>query len=190
MHFRQPVFPFVFLLCIASGSSLVHGGLMLGLDSGTTDLTTLAVGDSFTIDVSLSGLGDPGEPSQLSDLVGTVVIPSEFSVDPASLAGGIAPLGIIPGDFFFLDIIGGNVDGQFLALFDNISANGLFYSFELTAIAAGTGSIGFDPFSPTALDENFFPVTVGENSLPYSVSAGNSNVVPEPSTLVCFAAMK
>ena len=58
-----------------------------------------------------------------------------------------------------------------------------------TAVSTGSGLIGFDPLSPNASDENFDFVSIGENSLSYSVSQGSSNVIPEPSTAVCFATM-
>ncbi len=68
-----------------------------------------------------------------------------------------------------------------------IATNGLYYSFNLRAIAAGSGVISFDPAGTTyaANDTGFnlAPLPTG-GPLAFTIT---SAVVPEPSTMVMAA---
>jgi hypothetical protein len=64
-----------------------------------------------------------------------------------------------------------------------IGLNGLYYSFELKAIAAGTGSILFDPTpgaNEYAADDTGFSFAPLPNSGPLGITI---NAVPEPSSI-------
>jgi hypothetical protein len=171
------IFCFIFL---SAFGALAHAGLMLDMDAGATDLTALEVGDTFTVNVNLNGL-----TGELSSLGGTIDVTSLLSVDGLSLTPGV----IVPvSTDLILSVFPGEVDAQFFAIDGpNITTNGVFFSFELTASAVGTGTIAFVPFTPFADDENFSPIfDIETNSIDFSVSSGG-NVVPEPASFGCFA---
>ena len=160
------------LIVLASVGSLAHAGVMLDMNAGGTDLTALEVGDSFTVTVDLSGL-----TGELASLGGTIDVTSLLTVDPTSLtAEAIVP---DPTDLVF-GVFANEVDAQFLASSGpNITSNGEFYSFELTASAVGSGTIAYVPFTVFAEDENFTPIfDITTNTLDFTVSAGG-NVVPD-----------
>ncbi|MCS7469111.1 PEP-CTERM sorting domain-containing protein [Stieleria sp. ICT_E10.1] len=180
----------VCLLLAALVSTPASAGVMsLTLDSRGVDLNGLEVGNSVTIDVLLDRMG----VGKLLDLGTTVTLSSSSHLsDPAvsPVAGVIIP---DPFDVFFL---GGSanefVDAQFstilsIAFEPEINSDGVFFSFDLTAVAAGSGSIGFGPYSPFAISANnpLNPIfDIDTNALNYTVTS--SNAVPEPSSFMIF----
>ncbi|WP_182866131.1 hypothetical protein [Stieleria mannarensis] len=166
-----------------SSTTLSAGTITLSLDAGGTDLSTLKVGDTVSINVNLSGLMTG---QSLSALGGTVEMTPELSVDTFSLAPGIL-FASGPDPFeLFLDTPGGNVDAEFFQVFgDPIATDGQFFTFDITAVSTGSGQITFEDFSPFASDTNFNFVDVATNTLDYTVSQAG-NVVPEPASLFCF----
>ncbi len=147
----------------------------LSLDPGSTDLNDLQVGDAVTINVVVSNL----QGSQLASLGGSVEYPDRhFDSTQAISAGSVVPdpLDLIP----FEDP--GFMDGQFFARGGNIATEGTFFSFELTAKATGSGTIGFVPFSPFAEDEALTPIfDIPTNELAYTIRP--LQIVPEPASL-------
>ncbi|WP_145217587.1 hypothetical protein [Planctomycetes bacterium TBK1r] len=184
---------FRLMVCLVLGAyvstSASAGVMSLTLDSRGVDLNALELGDSVTIDVLLDRLGI----GKLTDLGATVTLSSTSHLsDPAvnPIAGDIVPdpLDVLFSGGFFND----SVDAQFTTFFSfvpdpEINSDGVFFSFDLTAIAAGSGSIGFDLFSPFAIaaDDPLNPIfDIDTSELNYTVTA--SNAVPEPASLLCF----
>ena len=117
--------------------------LMLGLQAqGGVDLEALKIGDTISVDVVLSGLGQGGAPTSLSTLLASVEVdPSVFNM-PVITPGPIIP---DPSDFtpaIFADL----ADGAFFQAFgDAITQNGVFYTVDLTVKDLGGGQLAFDP---------------------------------------------
>ena len=194
---------FAFLaLLIACSQTHTQAGVLTLTMIPSNDLSSLTVGQTFSVDVELGGL-DGG--LTLNDLTSTVLFSQPSFREP--LSGDTVELGPIvsdPFDFFSLVTTnpGGavvSIDGQFLSLLpsNNISGNGTFFSFTLEATATGSGTVAFDPIVLTArddlgnlyLDENDFfadpDYVIRTNSLDYNVT-GASTVVPEPASIACF----
>jgi len=72
----------------------------LALSTDAPDLNTLAVGQTFTVDVQLSGIA---AGQQLDSLLGSVLFESNFLSIPTVSAGPIVPN---PSDFFAADFAG------------------------------------------------------------------------------------
>ncbi|MDV6030340.1 MAG: PEP-CTERM sorting domain-containing protein [Phycisphaera sp. RhM] len=183
----------VCLLSVALTSTPASAGVMsLTLDSRGVDLNGLEVGDSVTIDVLLDRMG----VGKLVDLGATVTLSSASHLsDPTvnPVAGVIVPdpFDVLFSGGFFND----SVDAQFSTLFSvmpdpEINADGVFFSFDFNAVAAGTGSIGFDPFSPFAnsFDDPLNPIfDIDTNELTYTVTSNSA--VPEPTSLLLFGCL-
>ncbi len=136
-----------------AGSLLVTVGTLLGAAgvtaapltmsiSSTTTLTTLHVGDTFTVNVILSGLGMAETLNLLSataQYTGTALsAPTAVTVGPIVPGGSGNPdVSTLSGPNF------AETDFQtFSALpASQIFVNGNFFSFKMTAAALGTGSI-------------------------------------------------
>ena len=157
------------------GAVPVHAGVMLTLDPGTTDLSSLTVGDTFDISVQLSGL-DKG--MELLSLGGGIVFPTaNFGSSFNSAAGLIVT---DPSDLI-LQELPGLMDSQFFASATNIYFDGEFFRFQLTALAQGNGFIRFDPASLSAEDNQgnlLFDSDIATSELQFSIQAA-PNAVPE-----------
>ena len=125
------------VLCMGTGERLAAAPI-LSLSSNT-DLSRLSVGQPFTVAVSLTGLA-PGQ--ELVSLTSSVKFPSALLGAPSGTAAG--PIVADPLDLLVSEA-DGLADGAFLpAGGGRISANGAFYTFNLTGQAAGSGVINFD----------------------------------------------
>ncbi len=165
--------------------------------SSPENLSNITVGEQVTIDVSISGL--PVGTDFIFNLDTKILFPSaEFQPvpDTTSTSGLTTSYGSGSGSVFlyssqpqaFNSTSSLNADNA-IGIFNNsgsapaISENGIYYSFTLKAIAAGTGSISFDPTAGAnqyAADDtgfNYAPLP-NNGSLAFTVSA-----VPEPSGL-------
>ena len=147
--------------------------------SSPSDLNNLMVGDTVRIDVNLGGLP---ATAQLELLAADVIFDESVFDTPTSVAAGeIVPN---PGAFEgFADP--GTATGLFEALdagpADRIGDNGRFFSFNLTAVGAGSGLIEFDlvdalRFNP---DDPLEPIEVDLQTGP----GLSFTVIPEPSGL-------
>jgi hypothetical protein len=174
-------------LCSFSMVTANAGVMSLTLQADR-DLTTLKVGDGFTIDVVL----DKMNVGDLMELGATVEWTSGLLSDPTNeTAGPIVP---DPLDLFLTPFSSPPrskpaIDGLFFMFATPISTNGTFFSFDLTAAAPGSGTIEFDYFSLEAYDVGFtryFEDDFDTNSLPFNITR-DVNPVPEPASLACFA---
>lgn len=164
--------------------------------SSPNNLLLLAVGDTVRIDVTLSGL----EANDFIFVLNTrELFPSTFFQpvpDPANSSGLTpGPILVTPAQRASFNALSslaaGSATGNFSDLnpapSQAISTNGLFYSFMLRAIAAGSGVIQFDPanttFAATSTGFNLAPLPTG-GPLPFTIAPA---VVPEPSTMVMAA---
>jgi hypothetical protein len=147
--------------------------LMLSVSS-PDDTSNLSVGQTFTVDVNLSGLA-PGQ--QLDYLNGSalftnsVLLSSPVSVTP----GSIVPNPLSTPSDFTTNTLPGEADATFNTASASpayqISNDGVFFAFQLTALHKGAGSIYI----------NSQTVAAGQAS-DGNVSTATSITVP---TLVC-----
>ena len=181
------VAPLVVVVVLLGGVSS-QADVMLALESAGADMGHLAVGQTATIAVRLSGL-EPGD--ELDTLAATVGFSGSLLGEPSIMAGPIVPDPLdAPLDFLTAEKPG-YVEGTFLTFgktpADRIRANGLFFSFDVSALAPGQGEFSFDFVDATAPnpDDPFdpLPVTV-QTSGPVSFT-----VVPEPSSVLLLAIM-
>ena len=186
----------VFLACVTTVTLFVMSAspclAVLSMElSSSDDLLNLTIGDTATIDVRLAGL-DPAAGERLTTLVGSVVFPDTIFTTPSNVTAG--PIVPNPADFF--DVVDpGLADGTFLTFSfdsgDHITSNGLFFSFDVTAIAVGSGVFMIDEVSISAEQFNVgdpdnpilrVDLTGGED-LPFAVVSPGDGAVPEPVTL-------
>jgi len=173
------------IIALASQTSQANT-LSLGLSS-PDDLNNLTVGQPFTVDVSLAGL-EAGE--QLVSLTGSALFPGGILGAPASIdPGAIVPQPLAdPLDFLtFADL--GQADAAFSTFSADpafhITADGVFYSFDLTAGARGSGQIQLAPLALGA--EQFDPQAPGlpilrdvEAGPPLPFHVDGIGIIPEP----------
>lgn len=160
-------------LIVACHALTSEGAITFALVS--SELNPLQVGQTATVDVVVSGL----ESGQELDSAGASLV---FDANLLS-STAIIPGGVIQntGDFFgFTDV--GLVDGSFQTFGDSSSdrllADGVLFSFELLALAPGSGTVDFDFWFATEFtpDESFLDVSPGvSGALPFLIVA-----VPEP----------
>lgn len=136
----------------------VRANSVLTMDLSSPDnLANLTVGQTFTINVSLGALA-PGE--RLQSLTGAVEFPAAMLGTPQLIAAGA----IVPNPLADpLDFQSVNAPGQADAIFvtfspnasEQITANGVFYSFTLKALAVGSGQISLNGLG--LIGEQFVP---------------------------------
>jgi len=200
MMFRVAVSAMMLAAVAAMASQAVAAPIMSL--SSPNDLTHLTVGSQAELDVTLQGLpaGNfifnlntqvlfPSTQFQLvsgptaTKTVGSVFFGPDAVANP-QLANFNANSGARPS--------GGGVIGNFPDQSANgvgaIGQNGLFYSFIVRAISAGSGSVGFDLSNPafnrySGTDSGFAfaPLPTGPN---VAFTIAPALAVPEPSTLV------
>lgn len=169
----------------------VHPSLATPILSLSTaaNLSTVRVGQPFTIDVELSGL-EAGQ--ELDSLVATLAFDGNVLGTPLVTAGPIVPDPLnVPLDLLVTADVG-LVDVAFLTFgldaAHRVTNGGIFFTFEVMPIDLGVGTIDFafvgatlfnaaDPTDPTLL--------VVETGAPLSFV-----VIPEPSSVIlAFVAM-
>jgi hypothetical protein len=191
---------------IVTGSSAAQAGPNVTLSS-PDNLSSITVGQILEIDVTLSGL--PVGSDFIFNLNTKVLFPNaEFQAvpDPTSSSGLKAV--VAPGSVFDNNVQGplqvanfnaqsSLVAGAAIGVFSQspntnsgaIGLNGLYYSFDVQAISAGSGSIGFDPTGGAneyAADDtgfNFASLPTGPD-LSFTIAAA---AVPEPSSIAMLA---
>ncbi len=174
------------LLLLSVLTARGEADLLLTLSSTPANLSSLNVGQTIEIQVSLSGLGDVGNPSQLSYLGADVGFsPVLFSTPFAVTPGALVPDPLVSFTAVTTTGLGG-------AIFDNIllppplpviTSDGVFFTFQVTALSTGSGVFSLAP-PPGAFDDLGNAVTVAVGSdLPFTVTGGGG-VIPEPSTLL------
>ena len=176
-----------FITCILLMGQSCWGGIMLTLTS-PNDLSNINVGDVVQFDVTLSGL-DPGDSLDL--LSADLIWSSSLLGLPTVSAGSIIPVIDIAG--FDSSASGAGRASAFydvsIAMTSPLTSNGQFFSFSVTALAAGSGTIGFDPISPPVvlLTSGSSPFADTSADLPYSIHG--TQAVPEVSSLYWAAFM-
>jgi hypothetical protein len=155
--------------------------------STSADVNHLQLGESVTFDVSLSGIDPSNSGTDLSYLAATIGYDNNL-ISPNPI---VAPAMIIPNRSGFVGTgfptaADGYYDGVYLAS-TPISQDGTFFSFQVTTLQAGSGTLSFTATAATlASDSNqndqFTPQTIGLN---FTIEAsGPGTVVPEPPTFV------
>jgi hypothetical protein len=175
------------LLLLLGLATPSQADLLLTLASNPADLSALSVGQTIEIQVSLSGLGDGGNPTQLSALTADVSFPVGIFGSPLSVTEG----GIVPSPALSFTPV--STSGTAGGVFDNIflpvpgpviDSTGLFFKFQVTALAAGSGVFSLAP-PPGAFDElGGAIVVISGSDLPFTVVGG---AIPEPSSVLLFA---
>jgi hypothetical protein len=163
------------LLFVATQSA--EAGPMLALSSDAPDLNHLAVGQSFNVQVSLSGL-NPGDT--LDFLAATVLFEATVLGTPTLAIGPIVPdpTGFAPSAL--PGLADASYDDLFAASGSPITANGLFYSFGVTVQSAGQGTISFDFVDSSGSDASGAPLPVVNAGGPLTFATATA--VPEPSS--------
>jgi hypothetical protein len=153
-----------------------------------TDTTHLTVGQTFTVDVSVESLS-PGQ--DLTELSGTAFYNSALLGSPMSLTpGAIVPSPLFSPTDFTSSTSPGLATGTFDTLgtlpADQITANGVFFTFQLKVLAAGSGIININPATLTAGLYN--SADVADATALSAVVCDNLNYtatsVPEPHTWI------
>jgi hypothetical protein len=181
---RARYLPLLLLLSLCAFAP-VRAAIRLTADPGATDLRNLVVGETVTIQVQLVGL-DGLELSSLG--AGIEFSDAHFGAPQNAAPGSIVPE---PTDLI-LTALPGLMDSQFFAFGgSNIASEGDFFSFDLTAQSAGSGSIRFDGDSLFYEDQDFNPeFGFGINRLLYTINeAPTDSVVPEPVSCITFAGL-
>lgn len=168
--------------CLAAG--IAHAGPILVLSS-SSDLSVLTVGDTVTVDIELSGLSS-------GDTLEFLAATSDFN--PALFGTpAITPGPVIPDLSGFLAFGNpGTADASYDSLFAvsgaPIASNGTFFSFDVTAQAAGSGAIEFSFVDSIGFDAagNFLDPAAAGSGLQFSVSSP-ATPIPEPTSLTLLA---
>jgi hypothetical protein len=175
------------LLIFASFAFSVPGAradLTLSVSAESADLTHLQVGQTVRFDVSLSGLTSG---NQLDYLAGTVLF------DDTLLGSGknVTARAIVPDltgfvSATFAGAAAAFYDAVFVAVSGTpISANGVFYSFDVVAHKPRSGTMGLDPSSLAASDGKNNPITLGCGpDISYTILAPHI-VAPAATYTVC-----
>lgn len=159
--------------------------------SSPSDLSNLAVGDQFRVDVQLQGL-DVGNDfvfvlnTQLS-FPGALLDPIPDPLNPSGLTPG--PILVTAAQRTSFNAVSSLTDGTVTGNFSDlspvpsqaISQNGTYYSFLLRAQAPGSSSIAFTSgsYASTSSGFNLVPLPTG-GPLAFTI---NGTAIPEPSSL-------
>lgn len=162
-------------------ASAAKADLALSVVAESADPTQLSVGQTVRFDVVLSGLL-PGE--SMDYLAGTVT----FEGSLLGTAFNVTPGETVPDLSGFVGVgFDGAADAFYDAVFFSISntpimANGVFYTFDVVAQEAGSGSLQLDPTSLAAADGTNSPVPLAAGpALSYTITG---TAVPEPGSLI------
>lgn len=159
--------------------------------SSPDDLTNLTVGQTVTINVSITGLPASGLSALLVEFLGSPSIfttPQEADITAGSIVpdafgfGGGVQAAIPPTEPNFV-VTGGYVH----AGGGPIVSDGLFYSVQLTVAGEGTGKLEIDTRTLVAYpgdeaEDELVPLGTDIGSLRVRVP-GTQNPIPEPASL-------
>jgi hypothetical protein len=176
-------------LCLLIGSSVSQASIILSLSAPGADLADIHVGEMVSFDVMLTGIPSEG----LSSLSAEVDFNSAVFGTPSAIAGGAILPYPDPTDNGFAPLsfpgsAQGGYDTFFAPATTPITSDGVFFSFTVTALNAGSGSFSFSPAGTAAFDTNGFQVADFTLSAPPTIAVLDDNVpaVPEPSSFVLF----
>jgi hypothetical protein len=160
--------------------------LMLVVTS-PNDTTHLTVGQTITVDVGVESLS-PGQ--DLTELSATAFYDSTVFSSAVSLApGAIVPSPLFSPTDFQTSTGTGTATGTFDTLgtttADQITTNGVFFSFQLQVIGAGSGIININPATLTAglyNSDDVSHATALSAQVCDNLSFNATTSVPEPHT--------
>lgn len=169
-------------------SAQANAALLVNLSS-PDDLTNLTVGQTVTIDVSITGVPASGLAALVVEFLGP---PSIFStpVDSDLTTGSIVP----DASDFLPQVLAANpptepnfvASGLYLQGFGGgaIVSDGVFYSVKLKVAGEGTGQLEIDTRTLLAADEALAPTDIGIDNGSLRVRVpGTENPIPEPASL-------
>jgi hypothetical protein len=170
---------------VSLSPSKSHGEYIITLNSAS-DLSQLHVGDTFTLNLSLSGISGP---TSYLDALGVTVQSSadNFNI-PLLTLGSIVP----DPSSALTSTAHGYSDATYDSLLsptgEQITSNGIFFSSTFQATSVGTGT--FNVTSATGF-VGFDPVSIGtlpDGGLSYNVrsQAGGTTAVPVPPSMYLF----
>ena len=177
------------LALILLAGSTCQAGPVVSLSSTTPDLDHIQVGDIVRFDITLSSL-NPGDTLELLGV--SVDFPGLNFGAPTSNSPSLEPAGIVPD---LRGYSGATPTGSAVGLYDtlnlfpppdffpDITSNGLFFSFTVTALAAGSGTVAFgNDLNSMGFDASGLPLdnVVGANELSFTVLQST----PEPGSAI------
>ncbi len=172
----------IVVTCLVCTAALSHADVQISLTAPGGDLDNLPLGVPTTILVQLSGLGVGQE---LDTLAATVVYDGALLGVPSVSSGPIIPSPLDdPFDFLTVEQ-SGLADATFLTFgaesSDRIVSEGTFFTFDVIALALGSGSLYFDFIDATQFnpDDPFDSIPLNPVAGP---SLGFTVVVPEPAS--------
>ena len=166
-----------FSVCGVAFVSVAGAMPIVALDAGATDVDRLLVGQTVEIAVNLDELP---EGTQLDSLATSVKFDGELLGVPSIQAGEILPDPLNePGDFLVSEDVG-LADAAFLTFgtetSNHIASNGTFFTFRVTPVQLGSGTVAFEFAGATQFDP--------DGPLVIELATGPDltfTVVPEPS---------
>src|SRR4051794_10502252 len=180
-------------IMLMAGSTCLAGPIV-SLSSTAPDLSQIHIGDAIQFDVTLSGL-NAGDTLELLGV--SVVFPEVNFGSPASNTPHLTPTGIVPDAGGYSGAVPlGNAVGLYDTLnlfpppdfFPDITSNGLFFSFTVTALAAGSGTFAFGTdLNSIGFDASGLPLdnvvgATGASQLSFTVLQGTT--IPEPGSVI------
>lgn len=167
----------LFVVAVLGISTPLSAAPLLSLSSAAS-LNDLTVGQTVRINVDLSGL-DPGD--ELIYLAATIEFdPAMLGTPLAIQAGAVVPNPLSPA--FVTASSAGLADGNYISLSptENVTNNGVFYSFDVKVQQAGAGALRFQFVDSEGFNAgNPLPKVVPGGGLAFRTGT-TGNVVPEP----------
>lgn len=160
----------------------IQAGPLLSLNS-PSDLNNLVSGQKVTFEVSLSGLNAGDLLFYLSADI--KYDPTIFSAPTAIDQGSIIPDASGFLGFGFSDEVGAIYDNIGLPPLPPITRNGTFFTFEVTAIGAGKGSVEFSFVDSTGEDNSGSLLNPASGGALVEINVQPSSV-PEPGSIALF----
>jgi hypothetical protein len=184
MKRRLPVLS-VSLALLFTAATNCRADPAFSITSNAPDLTNLSVGQDVTFNVVLSGLA----AGQSVDFLAATV---DFDATLLGTPNSVNPGAIVPDSAAFF---GAPSSGQADAFYDDslslldtpITQNGIFYSFDTTVQAAGSGMLAFESASAqVGAPGSAMDVSIDSTFTLSFNAGGQSTVVPEPRTAWFF----
>lgn len=178
----------IVVTCLFFGATVSHADVQISLTAPGVDLDHLQVGVPATILVQLSGL-EAGQ--ELDTLAATVLYDGTLLGIPSISSGPIVPNPLNSPRDFLPDEESGMADATFMTFgiesSNHITLEGTFFSFDVTTLVTGSGSLVFD-----FADAMEFNPADPYNPIPLVLQKGpalNFIVIPEPAGGVLILAL-
>ncbi len=174
----------IVVTCLIYGAGVSHAGVQLSLTAPGVDLDNLPLGVPTTIHVQLSGL-DVGQ--ELDALAATVVYDGVLLGVPLISSGPIVPNPLDNPLDFLTSKQSGLADATFMTFgtepSDQIVSEGTFFTFDVTPLVYGSGSLSFDFVDATQFNPNdpfdpilLYPVAGPNLTFTSPITLGDANV--------------